>query len=126
LGYGGPPLLAAPAMSLNPAWRPAEDATTLINERTWMAGMILTSVAYGIVFTLFIFTFRQLLRNSTMKSNYFRKLFFMAYITIMLILGTLYAAAIAKMAELSFIDNRLFPGGPGTLPFNSRFEYIVY
>jgi hypothetical protein len=98
-------------MSLDPAWRPAEDNITIINERTWLAGMILAAVAYGVAFTLFVLTFRQLVKTTT-KYNYTQRLPFIIYVTLMLILGTLFVGAIAKMTELSFIDYRLFPGGP--------------
>lgn len=109
-------------MSLDPAWRPAEDEITLINERTWLAGMILSAVAYGIVFTLFVLTFKQLIRSTT-KYNYTQKLCFIIYITVIFILGTLFIGAIAKMTQLSFIDYRLFPGGPGS--FSSKYDLVT-
>jgi uncharacterized membrane protein YidH (DUF202 family) len=111
-------------MSLNPAWKPAEDELTIINERTWLAGMILSAVAYGIVFTLYVLTFKQLARTTT-KYNYAKRVPFMIYITLMLILGTLFVGAIAKMTELSYVDYRLFPGGPGSFPSSSGLANIV-
>jgi len=68
-------------------------------------------VAYGIVFTLFVLTFKQLIRTTT-KYNYTHRLCFIIYITLIFILGTLFIGAIAKMTQLSFIDYRLIPGGP--------------
>jgi hypothetical protein len=112
-------------MSLNPSslWRPAEDEKTIINERTWLAGTILAAVAYGMVFILFIITFKQLIRTTT-KSNYTQKLVFKIYITLLFILGTFYIGSLAKMTELGFIDYRLFPGGPGFFPFSSSLETL--
>ena len=112
-------------MSLNPLWQPAEDEKTIVNERTWLAGTILAAVAYGMVFILFVLTFKQLIRTTT-KFNYTQRLFFKIYITLLFILGTLYIGAVAKMAEFGFIDYRGFPGGPGFLPFRSSLENIVY
>jgi len=73
--------------------------------------MILAAVAYGIVFTLFVLTFKQLIRSTT-KYNYTHRLCFITYITLIFILGTLFIGALAKMTQLSFVDYRLFPGGP--------------
>jgi len=110
-------------MSLNPSslWRPAEDEKTIINERTWLAGTILAAVAYGMVFTLFVLTFKQLIKTTT-KDNYTQRRLLIIYITLLFILGTLYIGSVAKMTELGFIDYRLFPGGPGILPFSSSLE----
>lgn len=36
----------------------------------------------------------------------------LTYISVMFILGTLYVASSSKSAELTFIDDRNFPGGP--------------
>ncbi|KAF8803136.1 hypothetical protein BYT27DRAFT_7260457 [Phlegmacium glaucopus] len=98
-------------MSLDPSWRPAEDEVTILNERTWLAGMILSAAAYGIVLTLFVLSLKQLIRTIT-KYNYTQRMFFIVYITLMFILGTLFVGDIAKMTQLSYIDYRLFPGGP--------------
>jgi hypothetical protein len=111
-------------MSFNSSWRPAESEIDIINERSWLAGTILTAVAYGIVFILFVLTFKQLIRTIT-KDNYTQRLFFIIYITLLFILATLYVGSLAKMTELGFIDYRLFPGGPGSLPFSSILGNIV-
>ena len=121
---GSWPLHASVSMSLDPSWRPPEDELTLFNERTWLAGMILSAVAYGIVFTLFVLTFKQLIRSTT-KYNYTHRLCFIIYITLIFILGTLFIGAIAKMTQLSFIDYRLIPGGPGSFSFKYGPERIM-
>ncbi|PPQ94610.1 hypothetical protein CVT25_011404 [Psilocybe cyanescens] len=98
-------------MSLDPAWRPQEDNATIFNERTWLAGIILSAVAYGIVFTLFMMSFVQLIRT-TNKSNLASKLPLLLYISVIFFLGTLIIGAGSKMTQLSFIDYRMIPGGP--------------
>ena len=75
--------------------------------------MIMSSVAYGVVFTLYVLSLQQLVRTTT-KYNYTQRLPFIIYITMMVMLGTIFLAAIGRVTELSFIDNRLFPGGPGS------------
>jgi len=98
-------------MSLDPSWRPLEDDLTLFNEKTWLAGMILSGVAYGVVLTLFILSFVQLVRTTT-KKNLKKKLPLLIYISLIFLFGTLIVGAGAKFTQLSFIDGRLFPGGP--------------
>ncbi|KAH9478938.1 hypothetical protein JR316_0009401 [Psilocybe cubensis] len=100
-------------MSLDPSWRPQEDAATILNERTWLAGIILSAVAYGIVFTLFMMSFVQLIRT-TNKRNLASKLPLIIYISLIFILGTLIIGSGSKMTQLSFIDYRNIPGGPAT------------
>jgi uncharacterized membrane protein YidH (DUF202 family) len=112
-------------MSLDPSWRPPEDEVTLFNERSWLAGMILSAVAYGVVLTLFTLTFQQLVRSMT-KYNFKHRLCFIIYITLIFILGTLFIGALAKMTQLSFIDYRLFPGGPGSFSSKYDLECIVF
>jgi hypothetical protein len=104
-------------MSLNPLWRPAEDETTIINEQTWLAGTLLAAVAYGMVFCLFVLTLPQLIKTTT-RDNYTQRRLLIIYITLLFILGTLYIGSVAQLTEFGFIDYRLFPGGPGFLPFN--------
>ncbi len=97
--------------SFNASWVPQETADVLYSERTWLAGMVLTAVGYGVVLTLYINCAHILIKN--MRDNSYKaKMFWLFYISLMLLFGTLYVAAAAKMTELSFIDYRLFPGGP--------------
>ncbi|KAF8809157.1 hypothetical protein BYT27DRAFT_7094948 [Phlegmacium glaucopus] len=98
-------------MSLDPSWRPAEDEQTILKERTWLGGMILAAMAYGIVLAISILSLNQLIRTTT-KYNYIQRRFFIVYVTLMFILGTLFIAAIARVTQLGYIDYRLFPGGP--------------
>ncbi|KJA14692.1 hypothetical protein HYPSUDRAFT_72423 [Hypholoma sublateritium FD-334 SS-4] len=98
-------------MIVNPTWRPDEDSTTIANERAWLAGMVLTAATYGIVFSLSILSFKQLC-NTMNKTNFKQRLTFLVLIFVMFLLASLIVGASAKMTELSFVDARLFPGGP--------------
>ncbi|KAH9834557.1 uncharacterized protein C8Q71DRAFT_859538 [Rhodofomes roseus] len=95
----------------NASWTPDEPADVLFSEKTWLQGAILTGVGYGIVFTLFTQCFRALLLDMN-RANMKRRVFFLIYITIMFILGTIFMAACAEMTQLSFIQYRNYPTGP--------------
>jgi hypothetical protein len=111
-------------MSLDPSWRPAEDEATIFNERTWLAGMILLAVAYGIVFTLSVLSLKQLIWT-TSKFNYTQRVVLIIYTSLIFILGTFTMAFRAKMTQYSFIDYRLFPGGPGSYIFRPTLALII-
>lgn len=96
---------------MDPAWIPQEDAATLFGERAWLIGAILTGVGYGVVITLYFFCFHQLLKTMD-STNRLQRIAFLVYITLITLFGTLFIAACARMTELSFVDYRLFPGGP--------------
>ena len=97
---------------MNSSWIPQEDPTTLLSERTWLSGAILTGVGYGAVITLYCLCFRQLVLTMN-EVNRLQRIAFLAYITLIILFGTLFLAACARMTELSFVDYRLYPGGPG-------------
>lgn len=96
---------------MNSSWIPAEDATTLFSERAWLIGAILTGVGYGVVITLYGFCLRQICKNKD-RGNRLHRTCLLVYITLITLFGTLFLAACARMTELSFVDYRLFPGGP--------------
>ncbi|KAF8966598.1 hypothetical protein BDZ97DRAFT_620443 [Flammula alnicola] len=98
-------------MGLNSTWRPAEDNMTIVNERTWLAGILVACAAYGIVFILFVLSFKQLLKTTT-RANLMSKLPLLIYISLIFTSGTLFIGSASKMIQLGFIDYRLFPGGP--------------
>jgi hypothetical protein len=78
----------------------------------WLQGYLLTSMAYGVVLTLFFMCFHLLLKQRT-KKNHKITCLFLLYISIEFILGTLLMGSTAKYTQLAFIENRNFPGGPG-------------
>lgn len=92
---------------------PGETPTQLFNEKTWLQGALLTAIAYGVEIMLFALCFRLLLKQMNLD-NRKRTIAFLVYISTIVICGTLYIAAIADMTQLSFIDYRNYPGGPGT------------
>ncbi|KAF8055310.1 hypothetical protein FPV67DRAFT_1789038 [Lyophyllum atratum] len=102
------------------SWRPVEEFPgQLFTERTWLEGAILLGVAYGVELTLFAMCLNLLIRQ-TKRSNYILNIPLIGYICSLFICGTIFMAAAANMARLSFVDNRNFPGGP------AMFETIMF
>jgi len=95
---------------------PDEAPEVIFAEKAWLQGALLAAVAYGVELTLFAMSFYHLLKRQFSRSTSRKKvdLFFLAYITIMFILSTLFYASNAQFTQLAFIDNRNFPGGPNT------------
>ncbi|KAJ7253097.1 hypothetical protein C8J57DRAFT_1184552 [Mycena rebaudengoi] len=94
------------------SYTPNETPAELFSEIMWLQGYLLTSMAYGVVLTLFFMCFHLLLKQRT-KKNHKITCLFLLYISIEFILGTLLMGSTAKYTQLAFIENRNFPGGPG-------------
>ncbi|KAI5119328.1 hypothetical protein M0805_000558 [Coniferiporia weirii] len=106
-------------MSVNdPAsWAPpGESAADLWEERSNFAGVVLSSVAYGVHLTLYFFVLHHLIKYPTSRSASGAKAKvswgLVAYITWNFILGTFGIAGEARFNQLTFIDARNYPGGP--------------
>ncbi|KAJ7670412.1 hypothetical protein B0H14DRAFT_1027016 [Mycena olivaceomarginata] len=94
------------------SYSPDESSADLFNEKMWLHGAVLCTVAYGVVLTLFSMCFYLLVKGMT-RSSYKRSLFFLVYISVEFILATLFEGSLAKYVQLAFIEDRNFPGGPG-------------
>lgn len=106
---------------LNPAsWAPpGESPTQLWEERSNFAGIVLSSVAYGVHLTLYLLVVQHLILHPTRKSavagsgsKHHVSWTLVAYISWNFLLGTFGIAAEARFNQLTFIDDRNFPGGP--------------
>ncbi|KAG2097497.1 uncharacterized protein F5147DRAFT_714896 [Suillus discolor] len=104
-------------MSLNSSWTPDESSETLLEEKGWLQGAVVSSIAYGIGVTLFFMCFHLLIRQMT-RTNYKKSLPLLIYITIDFILGTLFMASLADFTQLAFIQYRDYPGGPNAFENN--------
>lgn len=93
-------------------YSPDKTYSQIFTEKMWLQGAIVTGVGYGSVLTLFIFGFYLLVRGST-PSNRLRSISLLVYIFVQFTLATLFVAACSDFTQLSFIDNREYPGGPG-------------
>ncbi|KAL5526074.1 hypothetical protein ACEPAG_7412 [Sanghuangporus baumii] len=96
---------------------PGESGSDLWEERSNFAGVVLSSVAYGIHLTIYLFVLHHLVKYPTQRagaSSVRARISWglVAYITWNFILGTFGIAAESKFNEMTFIDDRNFPGGP--------------
>ncbi|KAF5347233.1 hypothetical protein D9756_009929 [Leucocoprinus leucothites] len=94
------------------SYRPDEPPFMILGERTWLQGAFLAAAAYGIEFILFVMTFYFLLKRPLAREQQRQNRVFIAYISIVFILSTLYIAALLRFTQLAFIDGRNIPYGP--------------
>ncbi|KAJ7153215.1 hypothetical protein C8R46DRAFT_1357131 [Mycena filopes] len=97
------------ADTLDPSFAPpGESSLDLWVERSNLNGVLISGVAYGILFTLSFQTlllFFQLPRGNIPRG-------FVAYVCVMFVLASLGFGGNAKFNEMTYIDNRNIPGGP--------------
>lgn len=97
-------------LMVNP-YAPDESHHDLVAETEWLQGAMLSGILYGVEVTLFIICFKLLVQQMR-RANYKRQCILLAFITTVFTLGTLLMYSIADMTQLSFINDRNFPGGP--------------
>ncbi|KAF9030282.1 hypothetical protein BJ165DRAFT_1535735 [Panaeolus papilionaceus] len=83
-----------------------EDAVSLISTTT------IVSVAYGIVVTLYAICAQSLIQQIRTSVRKKQAAYSLAYISVMVIMGTIYCACSARQAQLEYVNFRNFPGGP--------------
>ena len=110
-------------MSPNSSWAPDEDPQTLFSERCWLQGTIVCAVAYGIVISLYLSSFRHLMHKRN-RAEFKNRLPLLIYITITFLLSTLYMISQAAFTQMAFIDDRDYPGGPSAFE-NNEFSIPV-
>jgi hypothetical protein len=98
--------------SLSSSWTPDESPQLLFAEKGWLQGVVVSSVAFGVVVTLFCMCFSVLYRQAATRERSRQRIILWVYICIVFILNTLFIAANSKFTELAFIDDRNYPGGP--------------
>jgi len=89
---------------------PGETPSELWLEKSNLDGVVLAGFGYGIFFTLFVQCFRALLCNMSLKGK--AKWIIIGYITILFALGTIGFGGNAKFNEMTYIEDRNYPGGP--------------
>ncbi|KAH7883134.1 hypothetical protein F5I97DRAFT_1815580 [Phlebopus sp. FC_14] len=95
------------------SYSPNETAAQLYAEKTWLAGAIMTGAGYGVDLALFWLCFRTLwYRTKSKDADYRRNMFFLAYVCIMFVFGSLFIGSNSQFTQLAFINDRNFPGGP--------------
>ncbi|KAF8553512.1 hypothetical protein OG21DRAFT_1463955 [Imleria badia] len=104
-------------MSSNSSWVPDEDPQTLLSERAWLQGVVISAIAYGVTVSLYFLSFYLLVREKN-RVEFKQRLPLLIYITASFLLGTLFMIALAAFTQMAFIDDRNYPGGPNAFENN--------
>lgn len=90
-------------------WGPEESSSALWNERSYLAGILIGAVAFGVHATLFFITL-NLLRSQTRAGH--RNRVWIAVLVLLFTLSSIANGAQFKFTQMIYIDNRNYPGGP--------------
>ncbi|EJD46583.1 hypothetical protein AURDEDRAFT_164408 [Auricularia subglabra TFB-10046 SS5] len=111
------------------AWTPDESADALWAERSNLDGVFIGAVAYGVHATLFFMTLKLLwARPRTTWKDYT----WIAYVIVLFTLSSIGNGAQLKFAQMTYIDDRNYPGGPaafytaGSTAFMAVFCNSIY
>ncbi|KAH7909057.1 hypothetical protein BJ138DRAFT_275152 [Hygrophoropsis aurantiaca] len=91
---------------------PGEIHGQIILDKSWLNGTIINAAIYGVDVALYVACFRSLLRKTT-RTNYKRQLPFLIFVALAFVLSTVFTVSMTEFANLAFIENRNYPGGPG-------------
>lgn len=90
--------------------------TDLFMERSNLIGLILSGVAYGILFTIFLQC--AMVIGKVSKRPLGRTPWLMYYSVVMFVLATIAFALNTKFIQMTYIDYRNYPGGPNIFTFD--------
>ncbi|KAG1753138.1 hypothetical protein EDD22DRAFT_827934 [Suillus occidentalis] len=102
---------------MSSSWTPDESPETLLAEKGWLQGTVVSAIAYGIDVALYFMCFNLLFRQMN-RTNYKKHMPLLIYITSVFIFSTLFMAALANFTQLAFIQYRNYPGGPNAFEIN--------
>jgi hypothetical protein len=108
-------------MVSNSSWVPDEDSQTLLSERCWLQGVVISAIAYGVTVSLYFLSFYHLTRGKN-RIEFKRRLPLVIYITVAFLLVTVYTITLAGYTQMAFIDDRNYPGGPSA--FENNMFYV--
>ncbi|KAF5347960.1 hypothetical protein D9756_010216 [Leucocoprinus leucothites] len=92
----------------NPYTPLSESSVDLYNERTILDGIFLGTIAYGVHLVLCTWCILLQLQNKKTRLEWL----YLAYVSLLFIMGSIGNATNIKVAEMAFVDQRNFPGGP--------------
>lgn len=92
-------------------WAPDENHATILSERFWLQGALLSNVFYGMQFTLFFICLDMLFRSFSRSSSK-QHLVTIAFLVLVFVMSTLFMFSSVASTERAFIDDRNYPGGP--------------
>ncbi|KAJ6500148.1 hypothetical protein C8R47DRAFT_284047 [Mycena vitilis] len=100
-------------MGIPAADRPDETSMEIFSEHTWLQGVFLACMAYGMVVILFFLCMHLLLFAPAKKISWWT-IGLACYIGVLFALSTIYIGALAEFSQEAFVDGRNIPGGPNT------------
>ncbi|TFK42130.1 hypothetical protein BDQ12DRAFT_732849 [Crucibulum laeve] len=110
---------------------PDESAYDIFLERTFVAGDFISGLGYGIQLVLYVSCATFLWKQR--KSRGRQSIFLLAYMSLLLLIETLFSAVQARTVQDIYIDNRNYPGGPWAyflatqyLPINVMFYATLF
>ncbi|KZV83801.1 hypothetical protein EXIGLDRAFT_842663 [Exidia glandulosa HHB12029] len=90
-------------------WHPKESADDLWNERSFLAGILIGAVAYGVHATLFFTTLSILWKR---KRSEWRDYNWIAFVLVLFTISSIANYGQLKFTQMIWIDNRDYPRGP--------------
>ncbi|KZV85732.1 hypothetical protein EXIGLDRAFT_841253 [Exidia glandulosa HHB12029] len=92
------------------SWAPNLTPDQFWNERSYLAGILIGAVAYGVHATLFFLTLTLLWAR---PRTHWKDYIWITYTAIVFIVSSLGNGGQFKFTQMIWIDNREYPGGPG-------------
>ncbi|KAI8980558.1 hypothetical protein BD414DRAFT_516300 [Trametes punicea] len=96
-------------MSSKPYYGPEEDEHTINLERYFVAGDFVAGTGYGVHLVLWTSCALYLWKQ---RHRGWKTMFLLAYITLLLIVETMFSIVQARTVQVIYIENRNYPGGP--------------
>lgn len=105
---------ATPSVTNSSSWAPVgETSLDILNDELNLIGStVICGVAYGAILPLFCICAYELCLQIRKADRRRVSLLNLGCITILLVLSTLYLASNAYTAQLSYVNDRNYPGGP--------------
>ncbi|KAF7321929.1 hypothetical protein MKEN_00715300 [Mycena kentingensis (nom. inval.)] len=107
-------------MAPNP-WTPDEDEHTLQYERNFLAGDVLAGTGYGIQLVLYLSCASYLWKK---RRQGWQPRLLLAYMTLLLVIETIWLGVQTETIQMMYIDNRNYPGGPWQFFLDSQYLAI--
>lgn len=115
----------APKPWSNNPYAPQIPYSVYFAEKTYLAGVLISAIFYGIVIVLFFQCMGALLGNSSTRKG--EKWGLVAHVVATFFFATIYTAMTLNILSISFIDNREFPGiGDGLPPGPFGYQFLIY
>ncbi|EJD50827.1 hypothetical protein AURDEDRAFT_159970 [Auricularia subglabra TFB-10046 SS5] len=101
-------------------WRPVESALDLWNERSFLAGILIGAVAYGVHATLFFTTLNLLFKRPRATWADYS---WITYVIVLFLISSI--ANWGQFTQMIWIDNRNYPGGPSAYLVEQQTEFAA-